>query len=145
MQKTYTFPLAQYEVIRPVQKLITSLIQNFQGHNLTDTVTIYVNGGAQPHNPGYVAGGGAAYTLDANTGLITFLVTPAMGAVITADFQYHIPVRFDLSGSASSSTASTEGALQKQYITGPNMPQGVLVTVSGLNLVELRIPPGQSS
>lgn len=145
MQKTYTFPLAQYEVIRPVQKLITSLIQNFQGHNLTDTVTVYVNGVAQAHNPGYVAGGGADYTLDANTGLITFGAAPSMGAVITADFQYHIPVRFDLSGSASSSTASTEGALQKQYITGLASTQGVLVTVSGLNLVELRIPPGLAS
>lgn len=145
LQKTYTFPVGAYEVIRPVQKLITSLIQNFQGNYLTDTVTVYLNGAAQTRNPGYVAGGGVAYTLDADTGLVTFAVAPAMGVVITADYQYHIPVRFDLSGSASSSTASSEGALQKQYITGVNAPQGVLVTVSGLNLVELRIPPGLAS
>lgn len=145
LQKTYVFPLAQYEVIRPVQKVITSLVQNFQGLYLGDTLTMYLNGAAQPANAGYVAGGGAAYTLDANTGLVTFVSAPAMGVVITADFQYHIPVRFDLSGSASSSSASTEGALQKQYITGVNAPQGVLVTISGLNLVELRIPPGLAS
>src|SRR5579863_5785037 len=43
MQKTYTFPLAQYSNIRPVQKLITSLIPNYQGTYLTDTVVVYLN------------------------------------------------------------------------------------------------------
>ncbi len=142
MQKTYSFPLAEYEVVRPVQKLITSLIQNFQGQYLTDSVNIYVNGTKQTCNPGYVAGGGAEYSLDATTGLYTFTTAPPLGAIITADFQYHIPVRFDFYSSSSSTVSSTEGPLQKTYITGVNAPGGVLVTVAGINLVELRIAPG---
>ena len=145
LQKTYSFPLSQYQVIRPVQKLITSLIQNYQGQYLTDTVTVYLNGATQAHNAGYIAGGGGAYTLDATTGLITFASAPGAGVVITADFQYHIPVRFDFYSSASSTISSSEGPLQKTYETGVNAPGGVLVTVSGINLVELRIPPGRAS
>jgi uncharacterized protein (TIGR02217 family) len=145
MQKTYFFPISQYEVVRPVQKPITSLIQNYTGQFLTDTVVVYLNGVAQPHNPGYVAGGGAAYTLDATTGVITFATAPGAGVIITADYQYHIPVRFDFYSSSSSTISSTEGPLQKTYETGVNAPGGVLVTVSGINLVELKIPPGQAS
>jgi|SRR5208282_795006 len=145
MQKVYTFPIAAYEVVRPVQKLITSLIPNYEGQYLTDTVNIYLNGATQAANPGYVAGGGAAYTLDATTGLITFAVAPAAGVIITADFQYHIPVRFDFYSSSSSTVSSTEGPLQKTYETGINSPGGILVTVAGINLVELRIAPGAAS
>lgn len=145
MQKTYTFPVSFYEVVRPVQKLITSLVKDFQGNNLTDTVTVYLNGTPQAHNTGYVAGGGAAYTLDETTGLITFVTAPALGVVITADFQYHIPVRFDLSSGNSQTVSTTEGPLQKSYVTSLNVPGGVLVTISGLTLVELRIPPGLAS
>lgn len=145
LQKTYPFPIGGYSVIRPVQKLITSLVPDYQGNFLTDTVDLFLNGTRQTHNTGYhTTGGGAQYTLDETTGLVTFVAAPGNGVVITADYQYHIPVRFDLSGTGSS-TASTEGNLQKQYITGVNAPGGVLVTVSGLNLVELRIPPGEAS
>lgn len=144
LQKTYAFAISDYEVIRPVQKLITSKVKNFQGAFLTDTVDIYLNGVKQTHNAGYVAGGGAAYTLNETTGVITFVTPPGNGVVITADYQYHIPVRFDLS-SGTSSTASSEGPLQKQYVTGSNVPGGIQVTVSGLSLVELRIKPGQAS
>lgn len=144
MQKTYSFPIGQYEVIRPVQKLITSLIQNFQGDYCTDTVTVYLNGVAKLHNAGYTTVGSPDYSLDATTGLITFRVAPGNGVVITADFQYHIPVRFDLAAGGSNTSASTEGALQKTYETGLNSPQ-VLVTVNGLSLLELRIKPGQAS
>jgi uncharacterized protein (TIGR02217 family) len=134
MQKTYTFPIGQYSVVRPVQKLITSLIPTYTGGYLTDTVTIYLNGAAQTHNAGYISGGGVAYTLDANTGLLTFATPPANGVVITADFQYHIPVRFDLAASGGSTSASTEGNLQKTYVTGAAANGGILVTVSNLGL-----------
>jgi uncharacterized protein (TIGR02217 family) len=145
MQKTYTFPLAQFEVIRPVQKLITSLIVDFQGNYLADTVKIYLNGSSQAFNPGYVAGGGAAFTLDATTGLFTFVTAPGAGVVITADYQYHIPVRFDLSSGNSQTVSTTEGPLQKSYVTSLNVPGGVLVTISGLTLVEVRVQPGLAS
>lgn len=145
LQKTYSFPIGQYSVIRPVQKLITSLVQDYQGGFLPDTVTVYLDGSPQTRNPGYVAGGGAAYTLDANTGLITFAVAPDVDVIGTADYQYHIPVRFDLANGNSQTISTTEGNLQKTYVTARNAPGGVLVTISGLNLVELRIKPGQAS
>lgn len=144
LQKTYTFPVSNYSVIRPVQKLITSLVQDFQGNFLTDTVDLYLNGTKQTYNAGYHSAAGKQYTLDETTGLVTFVAAPGNGVVITADYQYHIPVRFDLS-SGSSSTASTEGPLQKTYVTGVNAPGGVLVTVQGINLVEVRIPAGAAS
>lgn len=142
MQKTYTFPVGAYSVVRPVQKLITSRVLNFQGVSLTDTVTVYLNGSPQTHNTGYTIGG--AYSLDETTGLFTFATAPGVGVVITADYQYHIPVRFDLAATGGNSS-STEGALQKTYETGVNGANGILVTVNGLKLVELRIPPGQAS
>jgi uncharacterized protein (TIGR02217 family) len=145
MQKTYTFPISAYEVVRPVQKLITSKVLDFQGNALPDTVTIYLSGTPQAHNAGYVAGGSAAYTLDETTGLITFVTAPGLGVVITSDFQYHIPVRFDLSSGNSQTVSTTEGPLQKSYVTSLNVPGGVLVTISGLTLVELRIQPGFAS
>lgn len=144
MQKTYEFPISEYEVIIPIQKPITSLIQDYQGNALTDTVVVYLNGAPQIANPGYVPGGSAAYSLDETTGVITFVTAPARGVVITADYQYHIPVRFDFYSSSSSTVSSTEGPLQKTYETPRNGAQGVLVTVSGIALVEVRIPPGLS-
>jgi uncharacterized protein (TIGR02217 family) len=40
---------------------------------------------------------GTAYTIDTTTGLVTFLAghIPALGAAITAGFEFDVPVRFD--------------------------------------------------
>jgi uncharacterized protein (TIGR02217 family) len=133
LQKTYTFALSSYQVVRPVQKPITSLIPDYQGGALTDTVTIYDNGVRLLHSPGYHTLAGYDYTLDETTGLITFATAPVAGHILTADYQYHIPVRFDLD------------QLQKQFITGVNAPGGVLVTVTGIQLIEVRIKAGQAS
>lgn len=38
---------------------------------------------------------GANYALDSTTGKITFVTAPANTAVITADFEFDVPVRFD--------------------------------------------------
>lgn len=35
------------------------------------------------------------YTVDTTTGIITFVSAPGLGAVITASFQFDVPVRFD--------------------------------------------------
>jgi uncharacterized protein (TIGR02217 family) len=134
LQKTYTFPLTQYQVVRPVQKPITSLIVDFYGNALTDTVVVYDNGVVQAANAGYhTTTGGKKYTLDETTGIITFVTAPLAGHVITADYQFHWPVRFELD------------QLQTQYLTGQNNPSGVLITVTGLKLIEVRIAPGASS
>lgn len=34
-------------------------------------------------------------TIDTTTGIVTFAVAPAGGAIITADFEFDVPVRFD--------------------------------------------------
>jgi uncharacterized protein (TIGR02217 family) len=49
------------------------------------TVNVYLNGVLQ-------TGG---YTLDTTTGLMTFTAAPALGVVISADFQFDVPARFD--------------------------------------------------
>ena len=133
LQKTYPFPLTANQVIRPIQKLITSLVKDYYGNALTDTVKVYDNGSLRTHNAGYVGGGSPQYTLDETTGLITFATAPAADHVITADYQFHWPVRFDLD------------QLQTQYLTGQNAPNGVLITVTGLKLIEVKIAPGASS
>lgn len=52
---------------------------------VADTVTIYVDS--------YEESSGV--NVDTETGLVTFDVAPALGAVIYADFEFDIPVRFD--------------------------------------------------
>lgn len=37
----------------------------------------------------------SGFTVDTTTGIITFAVAPADGAVIRAGFEFHVPVRFD--------------------------------------------------
>lgn len=133
LQKTYTFPISAYQVIRPIQKPITSLIKDFYGNAMTDTVNVYDNGTVQTFNAGYhTTTGGKKYTLDETTGVITFVTAPLAGHIITADYQFHWPVRFNLD------------QMQTQYKTGQNAPQGILISVSGMKLSELRIAPGDS-
>ena len=50
------------------------------------TIAVYVNAVLQA---------GAAYSLNLTTGKITFVTAPANTAVITADFEFDVPVRFD--------------------------------------------------
>lgn len=38
----------------------------------------------------------AQVSVDNNTGLITFVAAPAVGAIITVDGEFHVPVRFDI-------------------------------------------------
>ena len=49
------------------------------------TVKVYLNGTLQP----------SGWSIDTSTGLVTFVSAPAAGAVITADFEFDVPVRFD--------------------------------------------------
>ena len=55
---------------------------------VSGTVTVAVNGVAK-------AGGGTDYTLDTTTGIITFNVAPADTLVVTAGYEFDVPVRFD--------------------------------------------------
>ncbi len=51
-----------------------------------DNINIYVAGVLQA---------GAAYSLNNTTGKITFVTAPVGAAIITADFEFDVPVRFD--------------------------------------------------
>ncbi len=75
LTKTYGGAITPY--VRPIRKPVAG------------TVTVAVNGA--PGAPG------TAFTLDSTTGLLTFLPghVPAAGAVITAGFDFDVPVRFD--------------------------------------------------
>lgn len=70
--KTYTYGLGILQYVRTINKPVDG------------TVTIYVDG---------IADGTA--TVDTTTGIVTFVSPPALGAVITADFEFDVPVRFD--------------------------------------------------
>ncbi len=50
------------------------------------TLAVYINAVLQT---------GSAYSLDSTIGKITFVTAPANTAVITADFEFDVPVRFD--------------------------------------------------
>lgn len=84
LTKTYTSGGRSY--VRTISKPITSEVQDFQGNALPDTVVIYDNGTVQTP--------GTAWDVDETTGLITFLTAPLADHLITADFQFHFPVRF---------------------------------------------------
>jgi uncharacterized protein (TIGR02217 family) len=54
---------------------------------VANTVVIGVGGDAQE--------GGTHYTVDLTTGVVTFNVPPGEGAIITAGYEFDVPVRFD--------------------------------------------------
>ncbi len=71
---------------RTITKPITDEVNDFQGNPLTDTVVVYDNGTPKTFI--------TDYTVDQTTGLVTFGTAPAAGHTITADCQFHFPVRF---------------------------------------------------
>ena len=71
LAKTYGAAFAPYA--RPIRKPVAG------------TVKVAVGG---------VALAVSAFTLDATTGLVTLKAAPAAGAVVTAGFEFHVPVRF---------------------------------------------------
>ncbi len=52
---------------------------------VTDTITIYLDSVPQ----------GSGFTVDTTTGEVTFTMAPANGVVVSADFEFDVPVRFD--------------------------------------------------
>ncbi|MEZ5691479.1 MAG: DUF2460 domain-containing protein [Rickettsiales bacterium] len=51
---------------------------------VSDSVVVYLDGVVS-----------SSYTLDDTTGVVQFSVAPAVGVIITADFEFDVPVRFD--------------------------------------------------
>lgn len=101
---------------RVIQKPIAPPAVDYQGNLLPNTVSLYVNGVLQSSS---------SWSVDGTTGLVSF--SSGGGGAITADFEFHYPVRFD----------SDELNLQ---IEESNVAGGdALVSWNAIGLVETRI------
>ena len=56
---------------------------------------------------------GDGWSIDTTTGQVTFTAAPANGAVITAGFQFDVPVRFDTDYLEVDLSAFAAGAIPK--------------------------------
>lgn len=82
-QLTKVYGIGGRTYSRKITKPIMSTVSNYQGVALTDTVVVRVGVSIVPA------------TVDATTGLVTLATAPAALSVVTADGQFHYPVRFD--------------------------------------------------
>lgn len=83
--RTYVIGVRSY--VRNITKPITSAVTDYKGAALSNTVRLYLGGTLQASS---------AWSVDATTGLVTFVSAPGSSVVVSADAQYHYPVRFDL-------------------------------------------------
>ena len=116
LAKTYVTGSRSY--VRTIKKPIASPAITYQGAPLPNTVKIYLNGVLQA---------GSAWSLDATTGLVTLTSAPGSGVVVSADFQFHYPARFDTDD------------LQAQIEESNLAADGPLVTWNSVTLVEVRL------
>jgi len=136
MQRVYTRIISK--PIMGNQTFGGTPITDFLGNQLPNTVAAYV-GGVKKGIPG-------DFSVDATTGLVTFGQAPGNGVAVTADAQFHVPVRFDsddlpaqvVEGDTSLATTEASNATDLANKVYP------LVTVVGCQLLEIRIPQGQS-
>ncbi len=74
-QLVKTYRSGEFSYVRPILKPVAgTVVAGIQGHHQAEK---------------------AAFTVDAVQGTVTFLVAPGMGAVVTAGFEFDVPVRFD--------------------------------------------------
>lgn len=72
-QLTKTYTSGAYSYSRDIKKPVTG------------TVKIYLNAVLQ----------GAGFSVDLTTGIVTFSAAPGAGVIVSADFDFDVPVRFD--------------------------------------------------
>ncbi|MFQ5622352.1 MAG: TIGR02217 family protein [Paracoccaceae bacterium] len=79
------------------QTLAFPLVKNYRsgGELYARLIAKPVAGSASFGVGGDAQQAGANYTLDLNTGIVTFLTPPPVGAEVTAGFEFDVPVRFD--------------------------------------------------
>jgi uncharacterized protein (TIGR02217 family) len=141
LQKTYAFAASPGNaIVRPIQKPIMNTVVDYTGAALPNTVQVYITRNGVTHPMPAL---GLTVTVDATTGIITFNNPPNSAAenggmghlpdIITADFQFDWPVRLDVD------------MLSPKLITPRNNTQGVLYTIDGLKLKEVRIALGASA
>jgi uncharacterized protein (TIGR02217 family) len=94
-----------------------SYVLDYLGNNMANTLTVYNNGSAVSAT-GYVA--------DLATGIITFGTAPVAGHIITADFQFHWPVRFNSDEWKATTSES-------------RVKEGKAISVANIELYEVRL------
>jgi uncharacterized protein (TIGR02217 family) len=115
-QLVRTYRIGPRSYGRIIKKPIAPPATDYQGNTLPQTVKIYVAGAP-------VSG----WTVDATTGLVTLGTAPASGQVVTADFHFHYPVRFD--------TDEFHAQVEESNLSGP----GPIISWSSIGLVEVRL------
>lgn len=115
LAKTYTAGARSY--LRTIAKPIAPPAVNYQNVALPNTVKVYLDGALQS----------SGWSVDGTTGLVTFAPPPAVGAAVTADFQFHFPVRFD------------SDDFQAQIEESAIAAAGPLVSWNSIALVEVRL------
>jgi len=80
LQKTYS--IGGRTSVRTITKPIWSTVNDYQGNALANTVVLKSSGSPLTY--------GTQWTLDATTGIVT-----TTSGSLTADFQFHVPVRFN--------------------------------------------------
>jgi uncharacterized protein (TIGR02217 family) len=113
LQKGYTIGGRTY--VRTITKPIWSSINDYQGNALSNTVVLKSSGTPLTYS--------TDWTIDATTGIVTTTHTS-----LTADFQFHIPVRFDAD--------NLDLQIEESYIAGA----GPLIGLHSLQLFEV-LPP----
>ncbi|HEX4381230.1 MAG TPA: DUF2460 domain-containing protein [Candidatus Acidoferrum sp.] len=112
LQKTYTIGGRNY--VRTITKPIWGTVNDWQGNALANTVVLKSSESRLTY--------GSGWTLDATTGIVTTSSTS-----LTADFQFHFPVRFD--------TDELPVQIHESDVAGGNP----IVSIDGVNLIE--VPP----
>lgn len=113
LQKTYTLAGRSYS--RPIAKPITGTLVDFAGVSIPNTLTVRVGGVIADPQP----------TVSA-AGVLTFGSAP--GGAVTADFDYHVPVRLDTDD------------MQMQVEESDVSDGKPIVSWNSLTLVEVRPP-----
>lgn len=126
--------------VRPITKPAHGSIRQGDGADVVvfDTVLVAVDGVAQTE--------GVDFTIDETTGVVLLTSAPALGLEVTAGFQFHVPVRFDIPKAAlqasidafdSSSTTSAiplvelradDVGVREDYFYGDNLDIENLLT-----------------
>lgn len=113
LQKGYTIGGRTY--VRSITKPIWSTVTDYQGNALTNTVVLKSSGTPLTYS--------TDWTIDATTGIVT-----TSASSLTADFQFHIPVRFDAD--------DLELQIEESGVSGA----GPLISLHSLQLLEV-LPP----
>lgn len=103
--------------VRKIVKPIAPPAVDYQNNALPNTVKVYFGGTLQT----------SGWSVDCTTGLVTVSGVTPLGTVVTADCQFHFPVRFD--------TDDFQGQIEDSDISGA----GPFVSWNSIGLVEVRL------